>query len=108
MEGLDADTVKKINKLAQNLKDNHLAVSMTEAIEKAKDIILGSQRHVTAESADKSILDAEKDIEKPISELLSEKEEIEVPVEQPQEEIVKEVLAKEEPEEEEEKQIEEE
>jgi len=40
---MDAETAKKVNKLAQNLKELHMAASMEEATERAKEIIIGSR-----------------------------------------------------------------
>jgi hypothetical protein len=39
---MDPETAKKVNELAQNLKTLHMATTMEEAIEKAKEIILGT------------------------------------------------------------------
>ncbi|HSU72749.1 MAG TPA: hypothetical protein VLJ21_02780 [Candidatus Binatia bacterium] len=40
---MDAATAERINNLAKNLKDLHLAASMEEAFSKAREIILGNQ-----------------------------------------------------------------
>src|SRR3989338_4989122 len=40
---MDATTAERINMLAKNLKELHLAASMDEAFEKAKEIIIGTQ-----------------------------------------------------------------
>ena len=40
---MDPETANKVNKLAQNLKELHMAATMEEATERAKEIILGSQ-----------------------------------------------------------------
>lgn len=40
---MDAATAERINNLAKNLKDLHLAASMDEAFSKAREIILGNQ-----------------------------------------------------------------
>jgi antitoxin component HigA of HigAB toxin-antitoxin module len=73
---VDANTVERINQLAKNLKDLHLAASSEEAYERAKQIILGN----AAPESEKSIkeLMAEqgvtaKDLEK-AKELLKEEE----------------------------------
>ena len=39
---MDPETAKKVNELANNLKSLHMATTMEEAIEKAKEIILGT------------------------------------------------------------------
>jgi len=41
---MDADTVNKINKLAATLRNTGLAKDMKEAVEKAKEIILGEDK----------------------------------------------------------------
>lgn len=62
---MDAETAKKVNDLAKNLKDLHMAASMEEAVERAKDIILGSQS------------DDKKSIKELMAELDDEKKELE-------------------------------
>ena len=37
---MDAATVERINNLAKNLKELHLASSMDDALQKARDIVL--------------------------------------------------------------------
>lgn len=39
---MDPETAKKVNKLAQNLKELHMAATMEDAIERAKEIIIGT------------------------------------------------------------------
>jgi hypothetical protein len=41
---MDAETAERVSQLAHNLKKLHLAATMEEAFQRAKDIILGSTR----------------------------------------------------------------
>ena len=43
-EELDAKNIEKVNQLAESLKASGLAMNMEEAVEKAKDIIMGQNR----------------------------------------------------------------
>lgn len=40
---MDPETAKKVNELAKNLKELHMAASMEEATERAKEIIIGDR-----------------------------------------------------------------
>jgi hypothetical protein len=73
---MDANTVERINQLAKNLKDLHLAASSEEAYERAKEIILGTDTQGQEKSVKELMAEqgvTAKDLEK-AKELLKEEE----------------------------------
>lgn len=65
---MDPETARKVNELAKNLKNLHMAATMEEAIERAKDIIIGTPDET------KSIKDLMKELDEEKKELKKDKE----------------------------------
>jgi len=62
MKDLDADTVEKINTLADTLKRTGLAASMTLAVEKAKEIVLGKRKLKKIEKIEEEMEEVQVDL----------------------------------------------
>lgn len=66
---MDPETAKKVNELAKNLKELHMAASMEEATERAKEIIIGDR-----EDNSKSISELMNELESEKKSLKKDKE----------------------------------
>ena len=71
---MDPETAKKVNKLAQNLKELHMATTMEDAIERAKEIILGAPDETKSIKELMTELDEEKKELKKDKKILDESE----------------------------------
>ncbi|MFH0977897.1 MAG: hypothetical protein V1837_01210 [Candidatus Woesearchaeota archaeon] len=59
---LDVDSINKINKLAATLRNTGLASNMQEAVEKAKEIVLGKDRPLDADEVMKEVDQVESEL----------------------------------------------
>jgi len=64
-EGLDAEKVEKINNLATSLRNSGLVANMADAVEKAKDIVLGPKRKKDVAEMEKDLKQVEEDLKDP-------------------------------------------
>ena len=71
---MDPETARKVNQLAKNLKDLHMATTMEEAIQRAKDIIIGTPDETKSINELMTELDEEKEELKKDKEFLDEAE----------------------------------
>ena len=78
---MNPEQVKKINQLAENLKKNGLANSMSDAVEKAKEIILGIESmNVPQGASDEKIEEIKKEMNRLEEDLSNIGEELDVKV----------------------------